>query len=439
MSEIKVKSELSVENDYYSVDQHQFTIYLQKYYNGHKQNSKKCEWTNEKIKSVIKLIDEYNLAKDQGKRPSNQQYHHAKKYDIMTIGFEKVLIMKRKSHSDPVVQIIPSSEYFQLILDTHIATGHGRRDKIVHALRNKYVIPIFAITIFLQLCTTCLSKKSLPKNGIVVKPLISEDFKRRGQVDLMDFQSSPDGEYKWLLQYQDHLTKFCFLRPLKSKGAKEVAIEILKIFLEVGCPSILQSNNGREFTASVLKEIMTLWPTCRIVNGRPRHPHSQGSIERSNQDVKNMIRTWMVDNNSTNWSIGCYFAQFHKNSSYNSTIARTPFKALFGDEPRCGLSSTYLSENIISKLDTEEDMEKFLGDMNRNASAPLISTDYMSLDQDIISNESDIKPVIIEELLVNNHSDTDMTQTSEQEKKPIICNKINILEQALPIKDEYSA
>ncbi|XP_063827754.1 uncharacterized protein LOC135077121 [Ostrinia nubilalis] len=228
------------------------------------------------------------------------------------------------------------------------------------------MVPIFAVSIFLNLCKTCLSRKSFPKKGIVVKPLVSDDFNRRGQIDLVDFQTSPDQEFKWLLQYQDHLTKFSFLRPLKSKQAKEVAIEMLKIFLEVGCPHILQSDNGREFTASVLKEIVSLWPACKIVNGRPRYPQSQGSIERSNQDVKNMIRAWMTDNKSTNWSIGCYFVQFQKNSSYHSTIARTPYKALFGEDPKLGLSSTYLSKNIISKLENEEDLEKLLEEINNS-------------------------------------------------------------------------
>lgn len=335
------------------VNQEEFTTELQNYYSGHNENSRKLEWTYQRVQNVIKLLDEYNTIKSQGRRPTNKHYHHARKYDLMNIDNKRVLIMKRKDISDPAVQIIPTEEYYQKILDVHIATGHGRRDKIVHILKDKYVVPIFAVTIFLNLCKTCLTKKIFAKKGIV-KPLISDDFNRRGQIDLVDFQKSPDQEYKWLLQYQDHLTKFCFLRPLKSKQAKEVAIEILKIFLEVGCPHILQSDNGGEFTASVLKEIVSLWPACKIINGGPIYPQSQGSIERSNQDLKNMIRAWMTDNKSTNWSIGCYFIQFQKNVSYHSTISRTPYKALFGEDPKLGLSSTYSSKNIISKLETED-------------------------------------------------------------------------------------
>ena len=48
-------------------------------------------------------------------------------------------------------------------------------------------------------------------------------------------------------QAQDHLTKFCHLRPLKSKEAKEVARNLFEIFCQFGAPVILQSDNGKEF------------------------------------------------------------------------------------------------------------------------------------------------------------------------------------------------
>ena len=47
-----------------------------------------------------------------------------------------------------------------------------------------------------------------------------------------------------------------------------------------------------------------MWPTCVIVRGRPRHPQTQGSIERGNQDVHPMVGKWMKKNVSTHWAIG---------------------------------------------------------------------------------------------------------------------------------------
>ena len=53
-------------------------------------------------------------------------------------------------------------------------------------------------------------------------------------------QSQTDGEFKWILVYQDHLTKFVQLRATKSKRAAEVAHHLLDIFCIFGAPAILQ-------------------------------------------------------------------------------------------------------------------------------------------------------------------------------------------------------
>ncbi|GFW13428.1 KRAB-A domain-containing protein 2 [Trichonephila clavipes] len=70
-------------------------------------------------------------------------------------------------------------------------------------------------------------------------------------VDMIDQQSNRDGKYKFIMVYQDHLTKFVQLRPLKTKRAEEVAYHVLSIFLTFGTPAILQSDNGREFSNQV--------------------------------------------------------------------------------------------------------------------------------------------------------------------------------------------
>lgn len=94
------------------------------------------------------------------------------------------------------------------------------------------------------------------------------------------------------MQYQDHLTKFCIHRPLKSKQAEEVAKKLHKIFCDFGTPLILQSDNGREFTAHVVEEVVKHWPGCKIIHGRPCYPQSQGSMERSKGNVKKMLLSY---------------------------------------------------------------------------------------------------------------------------------------------------
>ena len=46
------------------------------------------------------------------------------------------------------------------------------------------------------------------------KPILSDNFGYRGQVDLIDMRTNSGGEYNWILNYQDHFTKWVVLRPL---------------------------------------------------------------------------------------------------------------------------------------------------------------------------------------------------------------------------------
>ena len=96
------------------------------------------------------------------------------------------------------------------------------------------------------------------------------------------------------------------------------------------CWEPLQYYKGLEFTAQVITELKQMWPDLVIVHGKPRHPQSQGSVERANCDIKDMLIAWMSDNDTRNWTVGLMFVQFQKNSSHHTGIKSSPFVSLFG-------------------------------------------------------------------------------------------------------------
>ena len=192
--------------------------------------------------------------------------------------------------------------------------------------------------------------------GVVVRPILTNEFSSRAQIDLIDMQSMAQNSFKWILVYQDHLTKFVILRALTSKRAAEVAHHLLDIFLLIGAPAILQSDNGSEFTALVIQELKIVWPTLVMVHGKPRHPQSQGSVERANGDIKDMLIAWMGDNSTADWSTGIKFVQFHKNSSLHSGIKRAPYAAMFGCDVKVGLTSSSLPTELIERMLSEDDL-----------------------------------------------------------------------------------
>lgn len=162
------------------------------------------------------------------------------------------------------------------------------------------------ISEFLKECQICHAKKSVQSSGFVVRPIVEKGYLKRGQVDLIDMQSRPDGEFKWILVFQDHFSKRVSLRSLRKKSGLEVAEALIEIFAETGAPRLLhsQSDNGREFKNKHFWSLKNLFPAIGFVHGRPRHSQSQGSVERANQDIEKMLVCWMNENKCSKWVFG---------------------------------------------------------------------------------------------------------------------------------------
>ena len=164
---------------------------------------------------------------------------------------------------------------------------------------------------------------------------------------MIDLSYNADGEYKYICHIRDHFTRFFWAKALTSKRAVEVAAYLFDLFHFLGSPpTILQSDNGKEFTAAIIKELMNLWPTVKIINGRPRHPQSQGLVERANGILQQKLGKWMEDTNRNDWSIGLRSVILSMNHSYCRSHKKTPYELVYGDKPREGCT---LIEELFSK------------------------------------------------------------------------------------------
>ena len=149
--------------------------------------------------------------------------------------------------------------------ESHVAIGHKARDAMVQHVNHKYKNVTQAdIKTFLSCCKSCQEKRKLEKKGLV-KPLLYRELNARCQVDLIDCQTFPSNEFKFVMVYQNHLTKFVFKKPLPSKRAEEVTYNLLDVFTIIGAPLISQSDNGREFVNSTIENLKCIWPELSIV------------------------------------------------------------------------------------------------------------------------------------------------------------------------------
>lgn len=67
------------------------------------------------------------------------------------------------------------------------------------------------IVLYLTLCKQCYQRNPVPKRGLVPQPMPFKDIDSRCQVETLDMQSNANGKFKFILYYQDHLTKFIIL------------------------------------------------------------------------------------------------------------------------------------------------------------------------------------------------------------------------------------
>ena len=65
---------------------------------------------------------------------------------------------------------------------------------------------------------------------------------------------------------------------------------------------------------------------------------------------------WLADNDTHDWVTGIKCVQFQKTSVHHSGIKRCPRSAFLGEELRVGLATSPLPQQVVSKLDNEEDL-----------------------------------------------------------------------------------
>jgi hypothetical protein len=302
-------------------------------------------------------------------------YRRLKRFDILKVSDEEKLIVPLKPGETNIQYYVTNDELFNILSETHIRTGHGGRTRMLKELQVRYKnITYEVIMLYLNLCKQCQMKYSAPKKGIVVKPMVSSELNSRCQVDLIDLQSHRDGDYVFIMVYQDHLTKFVQLWPLKSRRAEEVAYHLLNIFLTFGAPAILHSDNDREFSNRVISELCAMWKDVKIVHGKPRHSQTQGSVERANQDIQNTSRYVNRMDDSNKWSEGLSFVQFAKNTTYHEGIRQSPYEALFGVKPKRG------------NIETEEQLEAYVNTFEENLGSDHI--DDHVLDESDVDNQN---------------------------------------------------
>ncbi|KAJ8651777.1 hypothetical protein O0I10_012654 [Lichtheimia ornata] len=263
-----------------------------------------------------------------------------KAFVLKTLPSGESFIVRKDDGTKNANKTIAIKEHlYDIITDAHETVGHGRRDAMRYKLNEYMYCPTRFINLVLNHCSTCAM--SVPGNEVKTagKALHADAFMTRLQMDLIDYGGSrtPTGEMRYILHVKDHRTKYGWAYPLPSKEAYHVGERLHELFCQVGPPKELQSDNGGEFKdVKMLTDLQSKWPTT-LIYGSPRHPETQGLIERANRTLKKKLSDWVQDQrqdgNDVHWTEGLSQVVYGINITFSRPIKTTPYRMVYGQDP----------------------------------------------------------------------------------------------------------
>jgi hypothetical protein len=227
-----------------------------------------------------------------------------------------------------------------IILEHHksLVTGHFGVTKTLELITRQYWWPGIREQVreFISHCDSCQRVKAANhKVGGLLQPLqiphhkfesISMDF----ITQLPMTKSGKDA----ILVVVDRLTKYAhFIATTTDVGAKGVA-ELFRdrIFALHGLPREIVSDRDPRFTGNFNEALFKLLGTRQALSSA-FHPETDGQTERLNRVLEDYLRHY-ISPTMDDWDSLLATAEFSYNNALHSSIGTTPFRLIYGHDPR---------------------------------------------------------------------------------------------------------
>ena len=139
-----------------------------------------------------------------------------------------------------------------------------------------------------------------------------------------------------LLVAMDHFTKWCEVFPTQNHWASIVAdILINRVFSRFGPPSIIYSDQGRNFESNLMQEVCSFMGIHKS-RTTAYHPQCDGQAERQNRTLQEMLAAF-VSEHKDDWDSWVSLAVYAYNTSCHESTGFTPYELVLGRSPRTHL------------------------------------------------------------------------------------------------------
>lgn len=293
------------------------------------------EKVNELIEEVMKIMKEKKL----------RSISISKSDFISIIEWEDIYEMLRNKRNENVIIIIcenilkyvPPEERNKIFNEMHESPQGGHRGilKTYLRIRRSYYWENLRNEVKerIKRCISCNLNKTRKrtKNPMAITDTPHRSFDKICCDIVGPYPKTTNGN-EYVLTIQDQLTKFMVMIPLKNQTSESVSDAFIKRFISYfGCPKILLTDLGSNFTSKLFKQIAKKFRIKKVFTTVAR-PQSNASLEKSHGSLHAFLRQYIDKNNE--WDDYIEFASLCYNTSVHESTGFTPYELVFGFEAR---------------------------------------------------------------------------------------------------------
>ncbi|WVZ70419.1 hypothetical protein U9M48_019090 [Paspalum notatum var. saurae] len=167
-------------------------------------------------------------------------------------------------------------------------------------------------------------------------------------------------EWKW----EEITMDFIVGLPRNQKGAKLAELYISRIVCLHGVPKRIISDRSSQFTSRFWEQLHDSLDT-KLRFSTAYHPQTDGQTERTNQILEDMLRACAIQY-GTSWDKCLPYAEFSYNNSYQASLKKSPFEALYSKRCRTPLFWNQTGEKKVFGPDIIQDAEQQLRIIQEN-------------------------------------------------------------------------
>ena len=247
-------------------------------------------------------------------------------------------------YKDQTRLYVPELARSELIMRTHITTGHAGENRMQYKIEEEYYFPKMKKEIkkVKEECELCVKEelrknpKSVQNHSLTAHPMeiVSLDIVGRIKPDV-------DGN-KYILNIIDHYSCWGESFAMKTITALETAEMMMEWITRFGAPQILLSDQGTNFMSHLIKQLCQLMKIDKRTS-TAYHPQCNGRIENLNYTLTRILKKITQEEN---WSSRLRLSNMIYNSTPKSTTKLSPHYMLFGRKMNQTISKR-MSKSIV--------------------------------------------------------------------------------------------